>query len=96
MNGIATSMNPISISDIFVSNLSITDYFNINTSEIIEDSLKRLNQEEQLKQNIGSALFDKLSKQDIDFILDLSGTINLGKRINIKNIYSLLEEQRDE
>lgn len=45
-----------------------------------------------LRNNIGEVLFNKLSYDQKKFIVDVSGTIDLGRQVDIDAIYKNIEE----
>lgn len=45
-----------------------------------------------LKNNIGEKLYNKLSSEQKTFIVSVSGTINLGKTVDIDAIYKDIKE----
>lgn len=45
-----------------------------------------------LKKDIGDELFNRLSYEQKRFIVDVSGTINLGKTVDINAIYNRIEK----
>jgi hypothetical protein len=52
--------------------------------------------EEELIKNIGLELYNKLSEEDRQMILDLSGTITIGRPITAEEINKILDEYKGE
>jgi hypothetical protein len=71
-------------SDSFVNSVDKTEEQVVNDKFLI------------LKNNIGEELYDKLSSEQKVFITSVSGTINLGKFVNIEAIYNDIEKIENE
>ncbi len=70
-----------------------------NSNSLVEDIDKIIEKEQILeskflilKKDIGDKLFNQLSYEQKKFIINVSGTINLGKFVDIDNIYNRIEK----
>lgn len=62
-----------------------------NIDEIIEKEQMLESKFLILKKDIGVELFNQLSYEQKRFIIDVSGTIDLGKTVDIDSIYNRIE-----
>lgn len=80
LNSISLPMELNYSSDSFVESIDKIE------EQIIDDKFSIL------KENIGGKLFKKLSYEQKSFIVQISGTINLGKSVDINSVYNLIEK----
>lgn len=89
MNAAAISLKKLFLPqshELNYSSDSLVDSVDKAEEQIIEDKFLIL------KNNIGEELYSKLSSEQKAFVVNISGTINLGKFVDIEAIYSDIEK----